>query len=231
MHKLSVNKCFLAKSPVGSLPFVHREFPIVGKFPCERGFYRARRQRRETLLAEVILGFTNLFCSAKQIREEVSPQIFSFGKSSRRIFLLLPSASQTPPSEREARKESAATPSRRGQGKSGNPGKYSLRHGTEASFGCRDTSLEEGGKKGECGNSFRPFGAPPSEREARKESAATLSKMEAREGRAHKRGQRRRGNFAAAPRVIQVWFRAQASASRSSALTKASLPSQYASMS
>ena len=165
-RKLSVNKCFLAKSPVGSLPFVHREFPIVGKFPCERGFYRARRQRRETLLAEVILGFTNLFCSAKQIREEVSPQIFSFGKSSRRVFY-----------------------------------------------------------------SFRPFGAPPSEREARKESAATLSKREAREGRAHKRGQGRRGKIAAAPRVIQVWFRAQASASRSSALTKASLPSQYASMS
>ena len=45
-----MNKCFLAKSPVGSLPFVHRDFPIVGKFPCERGFYRARRQRRGTLL-------------------------------------------------------------------------------------------------------------------------------------------------------------------------------------
>ena len=60
-YKLSVNKCFLAKNPVGSLPFVHREFPIVGKFPCERGFYRARRQRRETLLAEVIFGKDSSF--------------------------------------------------------------------------------------------------------------------------------------------------------------------------
>ena len=42
-----MNKCFLAKSPVGSLPFVHREFPIVGKFPCERGLYRARRSGGE----------------------------------------------------------------------------------------------------------------------------------------------------------------------------------------
>ena len=46
----------------------------------------------------------------------------------------------------------------RGQGKSGNPGKYSLRHGTEASFGCRDTSLEEGGKERECGNSLKEGG-------------------------------------------------------------------------
>ena len=85
--------------------------------------------------------------------------------------------------------------------------------------------------RGEFFYSFRPFGAPPSEREAREENAATPSKREAREGRSHKRGQGRRGKIAAAPRVIQVWFRAQASASRSSALTKASLPSQYASMS
>ena len=72
------------------------------------------------------------------------------------------------PSEREARgRERSNFPKEGGKRKSGKPGKYSLRHGTEASFGCRGTSLEEGGKKGECGNSFRPFGAPPSKREAR----------------------------------------------------------------
>ena len=53
--KLSVNKCFLAKSPVGSLPFVHREFPIVGKFPCERGLYRARRSGGEPSSRDLIL--------------------------------------------------------------------------------------------------------------------------------------------------------------------------------
>ena len=62
------------------------------------------------------------------------------------------------PLRRRQEEESVALPSMRGQGKSGNPGKYSLRHGTEASFGCRDTSLEEGGKERECGHSLKEGG-------------------------------------------------------------------------
>ena len=99
-RKLSVNKCFLAKSPVGSLPFVHREFPIVGKFPCKRGFYRARRSAGEPCSAHFIfrndkgnpprgISFIfreNLFVGAKIFREVILPQIFPFGKSSQKSY-------------------------------------------------------------------------------------------------------------------------------------------------
>ena len=51
LGKLSVNKCFLAKSPVGSLPFVHREISHCGEISVRARALPRETQRRETLLA------------------------------------------------------------------------------------------------------------------------------------------------------------------------------------
>ena len=50
-RKLSVNKCFLAKSPVGSLPFVHREISHCGEISVRARVLPRETQRRGTLLA------------------------------------------------------------------------------------------------------------------------------------------------------------------------------------
>ena len=49
-RKLSVNKCFLAKSPVGSLPFVHREISHCGEISVRARVLPRETQRRGTLL-------------------------------------------------------------------------------------------------------------------------------------------------------------------------------------
>ena len=46
--KLSVNKCFLAKSPVGSLPFVHREISHCGEIQGSRADAKQMRGKRNS---------------------------------------------------------------------------------------------------------------------------------------------------------------------------------------
>ena len=46
-----MNKCFLAKSPVGSLPFVHREISHCGEISVRARVLPRETQRRATLLA------------------------------------------------------------------------------------------------------------------------------------------------------------------------------------
>ena len=74
--KLSVNKCFLAKSPVGSLPFVHREISHCGEIQGSRADAKQIRGKRNSAGSTARDAGAGKPCSAHFILETIKGNSF-----------------------------------------------------------------------------------------------------------------------------------------------------------
>ncbi len=74
--KLSVNKCFLAKSPVGSLPFVHREISHCGEIQGSRADAKQMRGKRNSAGSTARDAGAGKPCSAHFILETIKGNSF-----------------------------------------------------------------------------------------------------------------------------------------------------------